>query len=122
MTNPDARELLSAARELLLEKLLPALPGSLHYDTRMIASALAMAVREMDLGAAAAHAEGQRLNALLHTQGQPETSLLEARAQLCAAIDQGGYDQPSAAREQLLTELLAVARDKLRISNPKVVA
>jgi hypothetical protein len=42
---PDAADLLTTARDALLQKLLPALPASLHYEARMAASAIAIASR-----------------------------------------------------------------------------
>lgn len=44
---PDAADLLATAREALLGKLLPALPPALHYEARMAANAIAIAVRAM---------------------------------------------------------------------------
>src|SRR5574337_1296851 len=104
MNQPDARDLLATARELLLKQLLPALPASLHYEARMIASAMAMALREMELAAACTQAEAQAL------------------ARVARNIRQGLYDERGAARERLLDALRVITREQLQISNPKVVA
>lgn len=46
---PDAADLLATARQSLLERLLPALPPTLHYEARMAANALAIAGRAITL-------------------------------------------------------------------------
>src|SRR5574337_1195798 len=80
MNQPDARDLLATARELLLKQLLPALPASLHYEARMIASAMAIAAREMAQATACAQAEAQALARVLDIHGRAEPSPAEARA------------------------------------------
>ena len=44
---PQAEILLQQARKTLLEKLLPSLPESRRYEALMVASAMAMAAREV---------------------------------------------------------------------------
>lgn len=122
MNQPDARDLLATAREVLLQQLLPALPASLHYEARMIASAMAIAGREMAQALACAQAETQALARVLELHGQAEPSPAEARARVARNIRQGLYDERGSARERLLDALLTITREQLRISNPKVVA
>lgn len=122
MNKPDARDLLAIARELLLGQLLPVLPASLHYEARMIGNAMAIAAREMAQGAACVQTEAQALADVLDIHGQAEANLAQARAQIVRNIRQGLYDQRGPARERLLDALLAITREQLRISNPKVVA
>src|SRR5574338_251893 len=122
MNQPDARDLLATARELLLKQLLPALPASLHYEARMIASAMAIAAREIAQATACASAWAQALARVLDIHGPAEPSPAEARAQVARNIRQGLYDERGAARECLLDALLVITREQLRISNPKVVA
>ncbi|SEJ79943.1 hypothetical protein SAMN05216201_11882 [Pseudomonas linyingensis] len=122
MNQPDARDLLATARDLLLKQLLPALPASLHYEARMITSAMAIATREIELAAACTQAEVAALARVLDLHGQAESSLAEARAQVARNIRAGLYDERGAARERLLDALLTITREQLRISNPKVVA
>jgi hypothetical protein len=122
MNQPDARELLATARELLLKQLLPALPESLNYEARMIASAMAMALREMEQASACAQAETQALAGVLGAHGQAGASLAGARAQVARNIREGLYDMRGPARERLFDALRAITRAQLRISNPKVVA
>src|SRR5574337_1251415 len=116
MNQPDARDLLATARELLLKQLLPALPASLHYEARMIASAMAMALREMELAAACTQAEAQALARVLDIHGPAEPSPAEARAQVARNIRQGLYDERGAARERLLDALRVITREIGRAS------
>jgi len=90
---PDAHDLLQTARESLLQRLLPALPAELHYEARMLASALAIALRER------AAAEENQLT-----------------REVALAIRCGEHDDGA-----LFPALLAHTRAKLRISNPRLL-
>lgn len=123
MSVPDATNLLGIAREVLLETLLPALPPTLRYEARMIASAIAIAAREtQDAAAVTAAAREQAaiidLLALAGVEALPEM----APGLLCRAIRQGRYDAPGPLRDALLADLGGITRDKLRISNPRALA
>jgi len=121
MNQPDARDLLATARETLLAQLLPALPAQLHYEGRMIASAMLIASRELAQSAACADLERQALAGLLALHDEAAASAKQARAQLARLIRQGAYDS-HAARTRLLEALRAINRAQLSISNPKVLA
>ncbi|WP_236238229.1 MULTISPECIES: DUF6285 domain-containing protein [Pseudomonas] len=118
MNQPDAHDLLLTARDAVLQQLLPALPAHLHYEARMVASALLIASRELAQGAACADTERQALGDLLQGQATPE----QARSELARRIRQGAYDAPGEARERLLAALRRINRAQLCISNPKVLA
>lgn len=122
MNGPDARELLSTSRELLLERLLGALPAHLHYECRMIASALAIAMREIEQGEHCAQLEERELSRLLAAHGLAGLTADDARALLAQFIRQGLYDQPDAQQRALLAALDAINCSRLAVSNPKVVA
>ena len=119
MNQPDARDLLVTARDTLLTHLLPALPKGLHYQGRMVASAMLIASRELAQAADCAEVERQALAALLTQHGQAATGLEQARALLAWRIRQGAYDQDPT---RLLAALRAINRAQLSISNPKVLA
>ncbi|MGQ7819056.1 DUF6285 domain-containing protein [Metapseudomonas furukawaii] len=121
MTRPDATELLTTARCLLLEGLLPALPSELGYEARMIASALAMAAREIELGPQAAELEEGALAHVLEPHGLAGLTREDARALLSQFIREGVFDRPGPDRQRLLEALGAITRARLRISNPKVL-
>ncbi|MDR0277817.1 MAG: DUF6285 domain-containing protein [Paucimonas sp.] len=122
MNAPDARELLSTSRELLLDRLLAALPAHLHYDARMIASAMAIAGREIDQGERCAQLETDELGRLLASRGLAGLTAGDARALLAQFIRQGLYDQPDEQQRALLAALGAITRSRLAVSNPKVLA
>lgn len=119
MNQPDARDLLVTARDTLLTHLLPPLPKGLHYQGRMVASAMLIASRELAQAADCAEVECQALAALLTQHGQAATGLEQARALLAWRIRQGAYDQDPT---RLLAALRAINRAQLSISNPKVLA
>ncbi|MNF33594.1 hypothetical protein D3C85_831140 [compost metagenome] len=121
MNGPDAIELLNTARDMLLKQLLPALPQALHYECRMVASAMAMAGREIERGARAGQVEDRALAEVLGLQGLAGLTAEDARALLGQFVRQGIFDQPGKGRDALLQALAEITRARLSISNPKVV-
>lgn len=122
MNAPDARELLSTSRELLLEQLLAALPSHLHYECRMIASAMAIAVREIEQGDRCMQIEDRELARLLAAHGLAGLTTSDGRVLLAQFIRQGLYDQQGWEQQALLAALNEITRARLAVSNPKVVA
>jgi hypothetical protein len=122
MSHPNAAELLVTARDLLLKQLLPALPERLHYECRMIARAMAIACREIDLASMAEREEEKRLADLLGVHAFAGLSHEDGRALLSQLIRQGIYDPPGKSRNELLQALDEINRTRLLISNPKVVS
>lgn len=92
---PEAADLLLTARDVLLEQLLTALAPELHYQARMIANALAIAAREQQ---GAAHSDNAHERVL------------------ATAIRAGQRDD-----QATFHELLAITRNKLQVSNPRVL-
>jgi len=121
MNQPDAQDLLVTARDTLLKHLLPALPAPLHYEARMVASAMQIASRELAQAAACADIERQAMAGLLALHGEVPATPEQARALLARQIRQGAYDQAGEARASLLSALRAINRAQLGISNPKVL-
>lgn len=115
MSRPSAPDLLLTARQLLLDELLPALPRDLHYQARMIASAMIMAARDQQQGSQCAAEERQQLQALLDDSS--EEDLLQLRKHLAGAIRQGRFDH----QPQLQQSLRQINRSQLAINNPKAV-
>lgn len=122
MIQPNATQLMQTAREVLLKQLMPALPEHLHYECRMIASAMAMTCREIDLGPSAEWVEEQRLADVLGIHSLAGLTPQDARALLSQFIRQGLYDRTGDANETLLAALMDITRANLAVSNPKVVA
>lgn len=122
MNQPDAQDLLLTARDAVLRQLLPALPAHLHYEARMVASAMLIASRELAQAAACADIERHAMAGLLALHGEAPATSEQARAVLARQIRQGAYDQAGEARSRLLAALRAINRAQLSISNPKVLA
>ena len=125
---PDASDLLDTARDALLRKLLPALPEKLHYDARMIANAIAIAIREIELAADTDRSEWEQIMNMLEegkrTMPQQSVSTDEvnrARRKLCNAIRDGLFDERGERQQMLLATLTQIAHGKLAISNPKAL-
>lgn len=119
LDQPDGRDLLAIARQTLLQSIVPALPGALRYDALMIANAMAIAAREIELAARAEIRERAALAPLLGAVAQ-DLDLSALRSALCELIREGVFD---AVRSD---ELRAALRDsveaRLAISNPKLLA
>lgn len=110
---PEAppNELLQAVRAHL-GGLLPKLAGAERYNVQVAIKALDIAAREAALGPAAAHAERERLQALLGA----ELPLAQLRAELCARLRDGRL---APEEPQLLAHLRATTRAALDIDNPE---
>lgn len=99
---PGGEDLLRVARDTLLDTLLAQLPAESHYTARMVANAMAIAAREL-------------------AQAAPGTPGDAATARLAADIRAGRYDE-AAARAQLIERLRGITRERLAVSNPRVLA
>jgi hypothetical protein len=120
---PSAADLLEIARATILSEIAPALPEAQRYAALMAANALAIAGRDLAAADASA-AELSRLAALLPgwvPRGEPATALREATARLARSIRDGRFDEGE-ARASLLAHLRETVRERLAISNPRVLA
>ena len=119
---PDALELLAIAREWLLEQVLPQLAGDARYQGLMIASALAIALRELRPGAVDLEAELEFLHGLYDHGAPPagervEQALQRLDARLAADLRRGELDGgPQWAVRRLLRRRI---ESRLALSNPK---
>ncbi|WP_289101490.1 DUF6285 domain-containing protein [uncultured Marinobacter sp.] len=115
INEPDSRDLLTEARQVLLDSLVPDLAGEQKYQALMIANAMGMAIREIEQRA----------------QGEPEAtdrslSQFLAGHQLPDAPSQGEQTLARALRDRRLNgddpELRSVLKSmteaRLRINNP----
>jgi DNA-binding transcriptional ArsR family regulator len=122
---PQAVELLKAAREAVSAEILPALPEALRYTGLMVANAIAIAEREIVAGDGAERAECERLRSLFSERPEPiaTDALLEVVARynrrLAAEIRTGRFDGEE--RRALLEHLRRTTEEKLAISNPKAL-
>ena len=122
---PHAAELLKVAHDVCAAELLPALPEALRYTGLMVASALAIAERELAAGDTAARAERERLRRLLPECAAPaaaeELSAVLARynRRLARDIRDGRLD--GERRSALLEHLRRTTEEKLAVSNPRAL-
>lgn len=122
MNRPDARELLEAARETLMNEVFPSVSEHLRYEVRMIASAMGIAAREAKMGANVSQDEVAAYTEVLpETAAIDSTSLESARQAMKDAIRAGSFDAPEQKQERLQAVLQTVVLNALAISNPKVV-
>ena len=114
MTGPHATaDLLKVAQATLREAVLPHVAAAARYEAAMVANALAIAARELELGLKAREAERELL---ARFYGTPDAALAELRA-LCRADIRSGKPDPT--REPELRRLLhEVVHARLAISNP----
>lgn len=112
---PSGADLLSVARETLLDSLLPSVPRGEHYNARMIANAMAMAQRELTHGAAVQALQQQLVAQFCQACGLGSVGL----SAIVQAIRHDGLTPGRlAAYCRLIDQWLAL---KLVISNPKRV-
>jgi hypothetical protein len=112
---PDAADLLVAARDLMRQRIVPALPVSERYNGLLVVAAVAIAARELLAGDEAATAERAGLATLLDTS---ELSLLELNREFARHIRNGDFDAPGPQREQALLVLRQATLARLNECNP----
>jgi hypothetical protein len=108
---PAPDDLLAAVTAFLREQALPQLRGQAAFHARVAANALDIVRRQLVLAPLAEADEGQRLRALLQSDG----NLAELNAALCQRIADGtiGLDTPG-----LLPHLWRTTLDKLAVDQP----
>lgn len=122
---PDTAEILAAARQSLLDEVVPQLSGGGKYAALMVASALATALRDLDAGGNAEEEELALFRALYGDEAvaaagaEPGAALAGLNRRLAGEIRAGTWDAAPAA---LRTLLLGRARLRLARSNPKYLA
>ena len=105
-------DLVGVARGALRERLMPRLDGEERYEAAMIANALAIAAREVRLGAGVRAEERDLLARFYDAAGD----LDPLRRRLCRDLRAGAIAEERAVELRTLLERLVRAR--LAISNP----
>jgi hypothetical protein len=125
----NGSELLQVAREELVKRLLPELPAALRYQALMVANAMMIACRELELEQDRVALELAGLRDVLGVRDSAGATDAESRAEqlqalrrrLCAAIRAGEFDQPGAAQAALLAHLQATASGRVAITRPRLL-
>ncbi|HEY0527017.1 MAG TPA: DUF6285 domain-containing protein [Stellaceae bacterium] len=115
---PAGPQLLEIAREMLVRELAPLLPSERRGDVLMVASAMAIAAREAAAGAAPELAAAAVLRDLYGDAGAGADGMRG----LAADIRAGAFDAPGPRRSAVHALLWEVTKQRLRESNPKLLA
>ena len=124
---PTGGELLTIARKVLREELMPLLPEERRYDALMVANAMAIAARQIAFGDAPERRQRQDLAALLGetVEGDASTAASEAvgdpTRRLSAEIRGGEFDPGTPRHAAVHSFLLDVTIQRLRESAPKTL-
>ena len=116
---PHGNELLTVARRVLLDDLLPLLPADKTYDVLMIANAMAIAARELQPYAGQDEQAAQeiaRFHQVLGLNNSTEPTEQALAGQIRART------VPADQQDELHALLLSLTRGKLERSNPKYLA
>ncbi|MGF1454312.1 MAG: DUF6285 domain-containing protein [Alphaproteobacteria bacterium] len=110
--SPTARELVTAVREFIEERLAPTLEGHTAFHARVAVNALGIVERQLDQGPGAEAREHERLKTLL---GE-DADLASLNQSLALAIRDGrlSLDDPA-----LIDHLRATTVDKVMIDQPR---
>ena len=103
---PTTAELVEAVTEFLRDEVMEESSGRLCFHARVAANVLGIVERELRLGEDVAQAHAERLGRL----GVSDD------AELARAIRDGRFDD---RLDDLVAELRAATRDRLRIANPR---
>lgn len=112
---PTAEDLLTIARQTLLDDVARTLSGETRYQALMIASAMDIARRQIEAGDAALNDEARALTDLLGSEG----ALKELNARLAADIRAGAFDSADDRQAAMLKILTDATLAKVRESNPR---
>jgi len=119
--HPDALELIRIASQTLVQDILPGALPEQRYTLRMIANALGIAARELELRDTDSALETLGLNTLYGETKNAE-DLQQRNRQLSRDIRRGTFESNSAQQAKLRQHLLATARAKLAAAYPKALA
>lgn len=120
---PNRADLLSVARQHLLDRVLPRVPEADRLDVLMVANAMAIAARES--GALPANDRAALADLLSPGTGDGERAAPAGDRldrELVRQIRAGAFDAPGEKRSALLSYLERDVTDRLSLANPKYLA
>src|SRR5262245_27089996 len=125
---PTRAELLDAVRRYLEEEVIPETTGRRQFLARVSVHALGLVTRELECEDRHAAREWRDLDGLLGPAQMP-ASRSEVRAaldrrneELCGRIRRGELDDDGPSRDRLLHHLRETVREKLEVSDPRLLA
>ena len=125
---PTVTELLAAVRRFLEDEIVPHTSGRRQFLARVSVHAIGLVDRELEHEERHAAREWNGLDDLLGALPVPGTRR-EARAalaarneELCARIRRGDFDGDGVLRDRLLAHLRETVREKLEVSDPRLLA
>jgi len=115
INNPDIHDLLTEARQVLMNSLTPELSGARKYEALMIANAMGMAIRELGQSEQAKMEQADRAtSAFLEAQSEPNHNV-ECEESLAEAIRERRLD----GRDKALRDVLRTLTEaRLGINSP----
>jgi hypothetical protein len=116
---PTAANLLETARTALRQSIVPLLTGPAHYQAIMVARAMAIAARQLEVGEGPEEAARARLESLYDT---PAATLEELERRLAADLRRGAFDEPGAKRDAVFLHLWETAQAMAAESCPKALS
>ncbi len=122
---PTGEELLTIARKVLREELMPLLPDERRYDALMVANAMAIAARQIAFGDAPERRERQNLAGLLGDtedgdgRAAADEPVGDLTRRLSAEIRGGAFDPGTPRHDAARAFLLDVTVQRLRESAPR---
>jgi hypothetical protein len=125
---PTRTELLAAVRRFLADEVIPHTSGRRQFLARVSVHTLGLVERELEHEERHAAREWSGLDDLLGPQPMPagrreaHDALAARNAELCARIRRGELDGDGPLRCRLLDHLRATVREKLEISDPRLLA
>ena len=125
---PSIHELLDAVQRFLDREIVPVTQGREKFLVRVAASCVRMVDRELACERKQFDRAWSDLNCLLGTESAPLGRLERAEAvtgrldHLCERIQEGEFDEDSEAYRRVLSFVRERVRDKLEVSNPKLLA
>ena len=115
LEQPDGTDLLRTARDVLLRDVLPHLPEALKFQARMIANAIAIAMRDYEAEPGAAL---ERLRDILAAPDAAPDALL---SRLAREIRAGQHDAGTPDHGTVAATLVALTRLRCSVSAPKAL-
>lgn len=125
---PNIRELLDVVQSFLDEEIVPATKGRKQFLARVAANCVRMVDRELQLEGEQFERAWRGLDDLFGPEAAPADRIGQAEAVtgriglLCAQIREGLHDEGSEHYDRTLEFVRARVRDKLEVSNPRLLA